>query len=102
MIGPEPPEEPKYPQLFESGRTEQAGARSFLLWIEECNIDPDQIRDPTVTETYSQEDKIRFAELGPKPGGCHLKARRGKRKKPPGGAVQPISEDEDVRRVPYT
>ncbi len=78
MTGSEPPEEPKFPQLFESGRKEQAGARDLLLWIEECylqavNYDdpcagPDQIEDMIATEYEDTDDQVSFAELGPKPG----------------------------------
>ncbi len=68
MVEPEPPEDPKFPKLFDSGRDEETGARDFLLWIEECYIEAEQYHDPSITETYSDEDLIRFAELGPKPG----------------------------------
>ena len=78
MTGPEPPEDPKYPQLFENGLDEETGARNFLLWIQECylevvnyhdpNAGPDQIDGMIATEYEDTEDQVRFAELGPKAG----------------------------------
>ncbi len=59
----EPPENPKFPKLFDSGVHEETGARDFLLWIEECYIEADQYHDPTVTESHDIEDKIKFVEL---------------------------------------
>ncbi len=63
MVEPEPPEDPKFPKLFDSGRSEETGARSFLLWIEECYIEADQYRDPTITESHDIEDKVKFVKI---------------------------------------